>query len=306
MFLSELLSRWRHRRANFLRFKRSREQRHRAHFSTSGATAADTTAFDGLDRPVSLSHLDGSASYAYYGSSIVAAGGNTTQQCGPPSGCPYGYPVVSVDEAGKVHQTWTDAFGRLIEVDEPKGTGGGVTSGHGSVTISGVEQNVTVGPTCTLYDCGGLCIQYSDGGRGGSTTYWDQGAVYITVNGNTDVANYGVGDTTGSVASNLAASINGDSNSPVTASVSGSVITLTAKTTGDPTNYSLSSSSQTTDTSGNFSSASFTGTPSGPDLTGGTSTSGLASSPYVTVYKYDLAGNLLGRHARRADSNLLV
>src|SRR5205085_7284616 len=34
----------------------------------------------------------------------------------------YGYPSLVVDESGKKRQTWTDGFGRLIEVDEPDGS----------------------------------------------------------------------------------------------------------------------------------------------------------------------------------------
>lgn len=35
-----------------------------------------------------------------------------------------GYPVISVDEAGKQRQEWIDGFGHVIEVDEPGATGG--------------------------------------------------------------------------------------------------------------------------------------------------------------------------------------
>jgi RHS repeat-associated protein len=260
-------------------------------------TAADTTAFDGLSRPVSVLHADSSASYAYYGPTVTANGGNGTQQCGPPSGCPYGYPVLSKDEAGKVHETWTDGFGRLIEVDEPvsvvaaagggSGTSSGTeqfssgstgTAGHGTVTIGGSDQftSVEVDPVCELYDCGGNCLSWSNGSRDGSptfTTVWDSGSVSITVNGHTDSAGYNSSSSASSIASALGTFINADSSASVTASVSGAVITLTAKTTGSSTNYSLSTSASTSDPT-DFSSPSFGGTPSGSTLTGGAAGSG--------------------------------
>ena len=259
------------------------------YFSTGSATAADTTAFDGLDRPTSVTHADGSSSYAYYGPAATTAGGNGTQQCAT-STCGYGYPVLSVDEAGKVHETWTDGFGRLIEVDEPVGapsggTGSGTAngseqfhpatgnaSGHGTVTISGSEQSVDDGDyewVCDLWGCGGEC----DHQTYQWVPYWvyDTGDVSITVNGSTKTVTYGSSSTASGIASALTAAINGDSSYPVSATLSGAVITLTAKTTGFSTNYSLSSTSWLT--AYGFGSVSFGESSSGSALTGGTSTS---------------------------------
>jgi YD repeat-containing protein len=75
--------------------------------------------------------------------------------------------------------------------------------------------------------------------------------------------------------------------------VSGTTITLTAKTTGSSTNYSLSSSS-TTSYPTIFSSPSFSISVSGADLTGGvTANPANLSSPLFTTYAYDAVGNLL-------------
>jgi len=94
----------------------------------------------------------------------------------------------------------------------------------------------------------------------------------------------------------LTAAINGNNAYPVIASLNGSVINLTARTTGSATNYTLTGTSATTNTNF-FAGTSFPATPSGPTLTGGTDGSagnGPASinSPLVTLYTYDLLNNL--------------
>src|SRR5581483_5742064 len=68
------------------------------------------------------------------------------------------------------------------------------------------------------------------------------------------------------LANSLATKLNG-SNSPVTATVAKSKITLTSRTTGTASNYPLSTS---VTHSSYFANASFTATASGPTLTGGT------------------------------------
>jgi len=68
---------------------------------------------------------------------------------------------------------------------------------------------------------------------GGTDTTYDTGPVSVTVNGHRDnCPNYGQGSTPSSIATNCANTINGDSGAPVTASASGSVLTLTAKNPG--------------------------------------------------------------------------
>ena len=98
-----------------------------------------------------------------------------------------------------------------------------------------------------------------------TTNTYDSGTVSLTVNGATSSASYGENDTSASVASNLAAAVN--ANSPVvTATASGSGITLASRTPGAYTDYSVSASSS----SGNgFSPASFSVSPSGSAMAGG-------------------------------------
>ena len=249
----------------------------------------ETYSYDVLSRVTQVKHPDGQSVYTAYGNAIIGA----PNQQGSTATYGYGYPTLSTDEAKNQKQSWTDGLGRLIEVDEPSSTGASSTSATGWVNITGYEQNVTVNPPCLLYDCGGNCIEYQGNGLGGSTTYYDQGWVMITVNGTSDTVGYGQGDTTTSVAQNLAGAINADPNSFVNASTSGSTINLSARAAGDTTDYALSISSATTDTSGNFYSASFSGAPSGPTLTGGTSPGSIGSSPNGTFYTYDVSDNLL-------------
>lgn len=82
----------------------------------------DTYTYDGLDRITALTHVDGTAQHIYYGSSVSSPGGTTTQGCST-STYGIGYPVLTVDEAGKKLEVWTNGFGRTIEVDEPNSSG---------------------------------------------------------------------------------------------------------------------------------------------------------------------------------------
>jgi RHS repeat-associated protein len=146
------------------------------------------------------------------------------------------------------------------------------TAGTGSVTISGSEQsNTTYQTECFYYPppTGTICYPVAN------TTY-DYGTASITVNGVTMSATWGNNGaswsgTSATIASFLASAINGNGSSPVTASVSGSTITLVAKYVGSSTNYSLSSSLASQY-------GSFSSSPSGSTLTGGT------NAVYTTVY----------------------
>jgi RHS repeat-associated protein len=154
----------------------------------------------------------------------------------------------------------------------------GGTRGTGSVTISGAEEstviNVCLGAASTKQSTSSAltnpCLR----------TVYDSGSVSITVNGVAISAGYGQTSTASSIASALTTSINGSSTYPVTASLSGTTITLTSKLTGSATNYSLSASTayDTVD----FATPSFTGSPSGATLTGGTGTP-VFDSGIVTV-----------------------
>src|SRR5262249_24290647 len=105
-----------------------------------------------------------------------------------------------------------------------------------------------------------------------SCIVYDTGFVSVTVNCHGTSSGYGqngIATTPGTVAKSLAAASNADCSSPVWASASGAVVTLTARTFGTATNYSLSATSGTSDPP-DFGTPSFTATRSGPNLTGGT------------------------------------
>jgi len=121
-------------------------------------------------------------------------------------------------------------------------------------------------------------------------TVYDTGTVTATVGGFAASASYGQGSTTSSIASSLATALSA-SNSPVTATVSGSTVSLISKATGSSSNYSLSITSSTSQPSA-FASASFGGTLSGSTLTGGADQGGGLSTPLKTYYSYDGLGNL--------------
>ena len=123
------------------------------------------------------------------------------------------------------------------------------TSASGSVTISGSLQ----GPICVNGTCG----------------IYDSGTIQITVNSFTVSTNYSRSanqKNATQLANSLAAKLNA-STSPVTAAVSKSKITMITKATGTAANYPLSTA---VTHNSNFAKASFTATPSGATLTGGT------------------------------------
>jgi hypothetical protein len=139
---------------------------------------------------------------------------------------------------------------------------GAQTAGSGSVTISGSEQ----GP---VYPCGHR-----------SCPTYDSGQISITVNAfkaTTNYSNSGGQKNSQQLASSLAAKLNA-TTSPVTATVSNTKITLISKVAGVSSNYPLST--QVTHSS-LFAKASFTATPSGSTLTGGSG----GPSPVGTVIK---------------------
>ncbi len=100
---------------------------------------------------------------------------------------------------------------------------------------------------------------------GSDITTFDTGSAWVTVNGIPYQTSYGQSDTAATVAQRLQAALG---PSVVNASLSGSTITLTAKTSGGNTNYSLAAGSSTSQPA-TFSHPSFTISVSGPALTGG-------------------------------------
>lgn len=105
------------------------------------------------------------------------------------------------------------------------------------------------------------------GGSNGGPLY-DTGSLTVTVNGHTYPAySYGQYDTPASVATGIAGKIGTSCTGPVSAQVNGDTVYLTACQTGSGSNYPFSVS--VTFNSSQFSSPSFSATPSGSTLTGG-------------------------------------
>jgi len=261
------------------------------HIGTSDPNNVFETAhYDGLGRSLGITHPDNENAQVFYGAYVTREWGALTGQVGSSTTYGVGFPVVSVDEAGNPRQEWIDGFGKVIEVDEPVA---GKTPGQGSVFVTGSENG--------RYGC----VQPGQCG-----VIDDSGTVSVTVNSHTTSVSYGLNsqgilacqqpgsqslDTSAIVAARLAAAINSDTGSSVSAFVTGSSITLTSKTGGSGTNYTLSASSATTCTqwfpSGE---TSFPVSTSGSNLINGSNNGPVLSSTLATNYTYDVLGNLTG------------
>jgi hypothetical protein len=108
------------------------------------------------------------------------------------------------------------------------------------------------------------------GQNGTTTTTYDSGSVWVTVNGFQATVSYGPGSTAATLASAIANVFNATTSSPVVARLSGTTINLVAKQSGAGTNYSLSSGSSTSQHT-LFAQPSFAVSVSGSTLTGGSS-----------------------------------
>ena len=130
------------------------------------------------------------------------------------------------------------------------------------------------------------------GTNGGPVT--DSGAVELTMGSFTMSVPYGSGSTASSVASALASALNGSFDSPATATVSGTTLTLTSRASGSSANFAVTGASVSYQ-SQNFAAPSFTSTST--TMTGGTDGTGGdpfgLNTPAVTLYSYDTLGNLL-------------
>ena len=154
------------------------------------------------------------------------------------------------------------------------------TAGSASVTVTGSEKSVTsyIPVGCKQ---GAIAAQTANPEIIPPCTTvhtYDQGTLTITINGHADSKMWDSSTlTSSSLAAALVSTINSDSSAAVTASASGSVITLRAKATGAASNYSTSISVSHTATS-TFPTASygFSGAPA--TLSGG------ANAGMTTVY----------------------
>lgn len=281
----------------------------------------ETVTYDGSDRQIQLNHPDNQYAQTAYGALVGMAGGLTTQ-LGTPATYGYGYPVISVDEAGKQRQQWVDAFGRIVEVDEPgtqgsppsgatAGWGSGAvtgaeqydgaraaTPGTGKVTIYGSEQSVTIDP----------CSPPIAGTFPCPETIGDSGTVTVKVNVSGIVFSksvvYGYSSTRQSVATALASAFTNDVNSPVGAIASGYVLTLTSRATGLTSNYPVLTDAVTNDPS-NFTGPSFWGSAYSPTLVGGNDAQPAvydSGTVWITVFGFRASVN----YQQGSDTNSLA
>jgi len=171
------------------------------------------------------------------------------------------------------------------------------TANGGSVTLTSIGTGPTVDYTLSssfawdsqFFSNPSFTFSTPSGMTGGSANPPDTGTVSVTVGGFTAQATYGVSSTSASVASDLANIFNTNGLSPVTASLSGSSLSLTATTTGPNTNYPVSFAAASSDS---YPRPSFTASAYTSSLTGGESSGG-SLVPYVTLYNYDVLDNLL-------------
>lgn len=120
--------------------------------SSDDTYGSDTYTYDGLGHVIKVAHSDGTSASTYYGAAVTNGGGISTQLCSTTTNG-LGYPALFVDEAGKIRQVWSDAFGHTIEVDELNNTG-----------------TLTVG-TCYTYDVLGNLTGVTQGSQTRSYTY---------------------------------------------------------------------------------------------------------------------------------------
>jgi RHS repeat-associated protein len=222
---------------------------------TDGTTS---TVYDALSRPVIIKKQDSSI----VGTSYV------------------GTKTTVTDETGREKSSFTDALGRLIEVDEeathqiPAQPASLATSGNGSVTISGTEQSqqvqtvpATPGSASFSFSGAAKTTQVPDCPLHQSCPIYDSGEVDITVNGVVAGAPYShtQNPTSAGIAQALVNQINTKAGMPVTATLSGTTGIVITSPNGTNYAFSLSQSYDTED----FTSPSFTITPSSGTMSGG-------------------------------------
>jgi RHS repeat-associated protein len=184
----------------------------------------------------------------------------------------------STSETAFTYGSSTDLWGVAL-------TPGDVNAGNFGLAFQADLSNASstrAGSESAVVDYISITVYYSVP----PVTTYDSGSVTITVNGtSTPPVSYGSSSTKEAIASQLATSISAFGF--VTASTGGTnVISIQSTTNGSSTNYSLSASSQSNYPQW-FNPPSFTASPSGANLTGGTGAPG-------TLYSFSLgygAGN---------------
>jgi RHS repeat-associated protein len=213
-----------------------------------------------------------------------------------------GNSVTITDPAGKELKKYTDALGRLIEVDEPGESYAGAIA-SGTVTVGGTLQSqsgqgahgaTSASAQVTITGSEHVKIIHTRP----PSTYYDNGDFDIIVGGRRYDYSYGQNDSpdsTSSIAQALVTAINSDGGRVVNASLSGSTITLTAVTAGSAGNTISFSTGSTWDTS-NWSTASFSSSPVSGNLSGGQD-----SYPGYTVYDSGTVSLTIGSYGATAN-----
>jgi len=138
------------------------------------------------------------------------------------------------------------------------------------------------------------------GGLDSGQSISDTGTAWVSINGTPYPASYGPGDNIANIVSKLQTALG---PAPVSTTPAGSVITLTAKTTGAATNYPLAAGASSSQPI-LFSAPSFAVTASGASLSGGADVAVPSfSTPTVTLYSYDTLDNLVGVQQQGNDPN---
>ncbi len=195
-----------------------------------GDTVANTAfAYDGLGRVTQVT---------------PPSAGNTQYQY-------FGNVVTITDPAGKQRINHADALGRLIEVDEPGESFAGIHA-KGSIDIGQIKGIATPAK-------GSVTINTGTNGEQCTQGVCQTGTVSISFNNSTetDTASFGSGDTTNSIATNLAAAINncGHSSCYATATSSGATVSFTTTGKGSADNSQVNTA-YTTDTTAIWSAGS--------------------------------------------------
>jgi RHS repeat-associated protein len=253
------------------------------HRATAAATDGTTKfLYDALDRTTSVSEPDGNIVATSYDTQLSPAMGETT---------------TIKDETGRQRRTVTDAFGRIVEADEPGDTFVGTsasasidigpiktavvgahpaTQATGSISIIGTEGFKTFTQQyCAEYTTGRppRCVDWETS----TSTVNDSGTVTVVVNGQPFPYTYGPNDSVITIANALAGSIHTSSSTTdyssisVNTSVTPPVATifLLARTAGSGGNSIALGTQPTTYDTTDFTTASFSPGISGPSLSGG-------------------------------------
>ena len=206
-----------------------------------------------------------------------ASGGSATVSVSTQIGCVWSaVPQVSWITV-TASQTGTNSGNFTFSV----ASNGSATSFKGTILVAGQPVTVYVGSPVGSPGTGWATISGQDLSRTitygcppaehpcPSQTFHDSGSITLSVGNDAFTVSYqGVSDTPGSIATSLANVVNAQTQGPVSATVSGSTIYLTAKFDGIITNYPTSVSY--TYNTQYFTGPAFTAALSGSSLTGGT------------------------------------